>query len=246
MAGQASYESVYRRTALVLIGLLATLVAGGVASWLVILHVHGPAVETAILAVAGATLVAIAAVTLAGLRTHCWTITPAGLEILERPKVPFTGVPVRRCIAFADIIRLERIESGVERQIAIVTASGQRHLLAAVMHPGPRGIGIADVASLEAFAGDLLAAMARAGSATPSLVEGPSFWNLPLGLGLLGVIFALSLLIAGGTAWALWLGAPVRASTSQAAAIFLLLPVGAFWLLRRAWRRRRALRRTTG
>ena len=81
---------------------------------------------------------------------------------------------------------------------------------------------------------------AEAGHALPAMSEGLSFWNSAPGLAFLTIIFAISLVISGAVAWALWEGMTVspRARGGEALAILLLLPFGAGYLLRRSWKRR--------
>jgi hypothetical protein len=95
-----------------------------------------------------------------------------------------------------------------------------------------------DRAGLENFAARLQAAMLAAGVVPPALVPGMGFWNRRRGLGLLVVLLLLSLGLAGVVVCGLFSGA-MRHRGGQAAAMLVMLPVGAGWMLRRAWRRRR-------
>lgn len=239
------HAATWRRTGFVIAGLFVVL--GGFVGGIVAMVQYGDPreVEHRALWLAAAVLPGFGLVVLRGLRRHRWTITAAGVQVEEGPRVPFTGRTRRADIRFADIAALERVESGLDREIVLVTRAGRRHVLPAVMRPGPRGFGVPDLAGLQAFLAALVDEAARAGIALP-VREGLSFWNRAPGLALLGLMLAFALAVAGATAWALWDGLGLRANQGQAAAIFLLLPPCVAWLLWRSLRRRQAVLRRRG
>ena len=78
----------------------------------------------------------------------------------------------------------------------------------------------------------------------PVLVPGLGFWNRPAGLALVVVLLVASSALAVTALWAMWEGAAGGARSGQALALLVLLPVGAGWMLRRAWQRRREVLRS--
>ena len=97
-----------------------------------------------------------------------------------------------------------------------------------------------DQAELAAFATRIQAAIIASGRVAPPIREGLGFWNRPAGLMLLGLCLALTLPLAVAGVMSLGEGSAVGRS-GQGAALAILLPVGAGWLLLRSWRRRRAV-----
>lgn len=241
--GRTDYQATYRRTerALPLLLAVMAIMAGGVA--VIILYVDGRNLETMVFSLAGITVVSLFAVLANTFRVHRWTVEPEGVHVHERPKVPLTGLPRRVVIAFPAIAALRRIESGFDYLIEIVTRDGKRYRMPQAMVANPSGLPSADPeANLDVFAASIRAAAERAGCRLPAATEGLSFWNSVAGLVLLLIMFVLSLAIAGAVAWALWDGLRTTQSRQgQVAAILLLLPFGAGYLLLKSIRRRRAV-----
>jgi hypothetical protein len=106
---------------------------------------------------------------------------------------------------------------------------------------GPRSL---DTAGLEAFAARVQRAIAADGRQPPPVLDRLGFWNRAPGLLYVGLLLLLllSLALAGGVVASTFSGADVRIGNAAPAAGFLVLPpLGAGWLLRKAWRRRRAV-----
>ena len=242
---RAEYESTYRRSEEAIPCLLAIAVAFVVAIFAIVRFVDGRDLETAIAALVGATIVSLGAVLATVFRVHHWTVRPDGIEIGQRPRLRFAGLSRRTIVRFADIAGLYRIDSGLERQIEIATRDGRRFRLAQALVGGSAEIARPDArADLDAFARSIRDAATRAGAVLPATMEGLSFWNSGVGLALLVVLFALSLLIAGVVVVALWEGMTIgpRPRGGETLAILLLLPVGAGYLLVKSLRRRAAVR----
>jgi hypothetical protein len=181
-------------------------------------------------------------------RVHRWTLLPGGVEISQRPKVPFTGLSRKTVVPFREIAALRNVESGMDRLIEIATRDGRRFRLSQAMTASATGIGRPDTeANLWAFAASIRDAAERSGTPLPALSEGLSFWNSATGLTLLVIMFVITLVISAAVAWALWDGMTLdtRARGGQAIAILLLLPIGAGWLLIKSLRRRAAVRAAT-
>lgn len=235
-----TYEATYRRSETALPGLLGILavLAASVAA-IVYLPVDGNTVMAFLPFVGGGLVVATVIVALAAFRVHRWTIEADGVRIEERPKF-LLGLRRSTKLAFADIAALRRVESGFDPQMEIAAQDGKRFRLSAKMtRPGFRpGLNLPDPESLEQFAAALRAGASAAGHALPAPSGALSFWNKPPGLFLLVVMFAISLLIAGLTAFVLSEGMAVRPRSGETAAILLLLPLGAGYLLLRSFRRR--------
>jgi hypothetical protein len=235
------HQALYRNTALELSGFLVLLALLTAAITLTLkLAQDGEAVIRGVLGSLGVFVLLFIVLVLIGLRRHGWTIEPGHVLIQERPAVPFTGRRRAIRLPFGDVVRLARVQNGVEDVIELRARSGARYLLSPVARAAGR-LPVYDSGDLEAFAARLHAAILAAGHALPALADGMSFWNRPAGLGLLGVLLVLSLGISGMVLVGILGGGVSAKAGSEAAAILVLLPVGVGWAVRRAWRRRRAL-----
>lgn len=198
--------------------------------------------ESAVLSAGAVLVVALLSIFLVIFRRHRWTLKKDGIAIHERPKVPLTGVSHRAFVAYGDIIAFRDVESGFDYLIEIVTRQGRRYRMAQAMvqKKGER-FALPDT---NARLGDLKVAIqnaaVQAGTPLPATTQGMSFWNTIPGLGFIGFLLAVSLVISGFIVFALSQGFTTRQYRGgEAMAILLLLPVGAFILLRKMWLRRR-------
>ncbi len=239
------YEATYRRSELALPLLVGIAIMGGLA--LAAIIAWRPAdrgFESLVLSAAGILVVAMLSVFLVIFRRHRWTLQKDGIAIHERPKVPLTGIPHRAFVAYADIIACRDVESGFDYLIEIVARNGRRYRMAQKMvtKRGDRFPGVDINARLGDFKTAIRDAAARAGATLPATTQGMSFWNTIPGLAFIAFLFAVSLVISGGVLGALFQGLTTRQPRGgEAIAILLLLPVGAFILLRKMVRRRRAV-----
>lgn len=232
-----SYRATYRRSAYVILALLGVLLLSGMAlAWLLMLP--GPVQEEAALAIGGIAMLSMVAIMITGYRTHCWTLGADRLRIEERPMVPFTGLARRAEMALAEVAALRQVESGVERLIEIETRAGAVFRLPQARTAGPRGVGVPDVAGFAAFETELLARIAAARAAPIAVQQGLSFWNTLPGLAVLALMLLIATATAALTAYAIWGGMTLRHAGMQGAAIALLLPFGAAYLLVKAAKRR--------
>lgn len=236
-----SYEATYRRAEVALpclVGVVALYFAG---LWLVLQHPGDPRVLAAILGLTGATVVAAVAILLTVFRVHRWTIEAEGVRISERPKVPLMGWGRRASVPFADILGVRNVESGFDRLLEIVTSDGRRFRLPQrLVAPDARSLAQPDLAAnLDSFAAALHAAARHAGRTLPAS-EGLSFWNTLPGIAFIALLFTAACAISASVAWALLDGmTTTQPRGGYAAAIALVLPVGAGWLLLKTIRRRR-------
>jgi hypothetical protein len=229
----ASYQATYRRSEVAIPSLICSVALFFAGLWLVLRDPTNPHLMAAVLGLAGAVVLAMFLILLTVLRVHRWTIEAEGLHIVERPKVPLMGRTVDLFVPWSDILAVRRVESGFDRLIEIVSARGRRHRLSQD-HVGKADLG--------AFADAVRAASIRAGRALPETSEGLSFWNTAAGIFFILVMFVAACAIAAVTGWALWGGmATTQPRSGYFAAIALLLPVGAGWLLLKVLRRRRAV-----
>ncbi len=236
-----TYEATYRRTEVALPSLVGVVVLFFAGLWLVLQHPADDRVMVAVLALAGGVVAAAVVILLTVFRVHRWTIEAGGVRIFERPKVPLMGFGRRAIVPFSDILGVHHVESGFDTLLEIVTSDGRRYRLPQRMvAPDARALPKPDPAfDLDRFAAALHAAARQAGRELPR-AEGLSFWNTLPGIAFIAVLFVMACAIAAAVAWALLHGM----TTSQprggyTAAIALLLPVGAGWLLLKAMRRRR-------
>ncbi|GEP53153.1 hypothetical protein RSO01_03190 [Reyranella soli] len=161
----------------------------------------------------------------------------------ERPLVPLTGRRRVRRVPFAEIAGLNSVQNATDDLLTLTTRDGERFVLPPSLAPGQGLIRAPDQAGLGAFAGALQAAMTAAGSAAPPVADGLCFWNRPVGLSLFGIMFLASLALAVVALWGMWEGAATRHRGGEAVAILVMLPVGVAWMIRRSWKRRRAVLR---
>jgi hypothetical protein len=239
--GPRAYQSTYRRSEIAIPCLIAVLLIFAAGMVAILRFAPGRDFETAILSLAGVTFLLLGASLATAFRVHRWSLQPNGVDIQERPKVPLTGLPRKTLVPFPDIAALRHVESGFDRQIEIMTRNGQRFRLSQAMTARTRGLPTPDPnANLNDFAASIRSTAERSGHVLPAISQGLSFWNSATGLGLLMILFAISLAISGAVAWSLWLGMTIdaRPRGGEELAILLLLPVGAGYLLLKSWRRR--------
>lgn len=231
------YQATYRRSAFAIPALLVVmaLLAGGIA--LALREPDGNVVLSRILWLLAATVIATLIIFAGAFRVHRWTITPQGVDIAERPKVPFFGLRRRASLSFAQIARFYRLEVGLDRQIELVAYDGRSYRLSQAMKAG---VGADPDAILDDFLAAIQNAAMSAGAHIPEPSEALSFWNSIPGLACLTVMLALALAIGVMAGWALIDGMVSSGPRSgYGTAIALLLPFGAGWLLVKSWRRRR-------
>jgi hypothetical protein len=186
----------------------------------------------------GGFVVLFVVLVLASLRHHRWTIEHRALLIEERPLVPLAGRRRSARLGFADIAALSRVQNHSDDVILVQSRAGVGYPMGPGKPPGslPRSL---DTAGLEAFAVRVQAAITAAGHQAPPILDQLGFWNRAPGLLYVGLLL---LSLAGGVVVSIFSGADVRIGNAAPAAGFLvLLPLGAGWLLRKAWRRRRAV-----
>ncbi len=155
---------------------------------------------TVVLSATGLVVFALFAVLVTTFRMHRWTIEAGGVRIEERPKVPFTGFRYRASVTFENIAALRRVQSGFDTLAEIATRTAGAIALRRYSTGPPPPSAVPDVQSLEMFIASIRTAAAREGKDLPAVSEGLSFWNGPIGLVLLVVMLAISLIIASAVA----------------------------------------------
>lgn len=230
------HQAPYRRTGLILPGLLGliALLAGGIA---LVIHfvANGDDVLAGIFGMTGLFLVAVVCLAIAGERVNSWTIEADGIRILERPRVRLFGARRQAFVPFGQLQAIHWLESGLDHVLEIAATQGQRHRMMRDPRHGPNG-----QRTLEALAAAIRDAAARAGHAPPAVSPGLSWLNRGPGILFLVILLILACLIAGIAAMALLEGAsPGQGRGYQGAAVALLLPFGAGFLLLKTLRRRR-------
>lgn len=239
------YEATYRRSELAMPLVVGIAIVGGlVMTAIVVWAPTDQGFEGLVLSAAGILVLAVLSVFLVMFRRHRWTLTKHGMAIHERPKVPLTGLPHRAIVAYGEIIAFREVESGFDHLIEIVARNGRRYRMAQrmVQEKGKRFLSVDANALLGDLKTSIRDAAANAGVKLPATTQGLSFWNTIPGLAFIGFLFAVSLVISGGVLVALVHGFTTRQHKGgEMIAIFLLLPVGAFILLRKMLRRRWAV-----
>lgn len=236
-----TYQATYRRAEVALPSLLGVVALFFAGLWLVLQNPADDRLMAAVLGLAGAVVVAALVILLTVFRVHTWAIEAEGVRISERPKVPLMGFGRRAFVPFSDMIGVRHVESGFDRRLEIVTSDGSCYRLPQRMVTvDARSLPVPDsAADLDGFTAALHAAARQAGRALPQS-EGLSFWNTLPGLAFIAVLLIIACAISAAVAWAMMDGM----TTSQPrggyfAAVALLLPVGAGWLLLKTIRRRR-------
>ena len=149
---------------------------------------------------------------------------------------------MRSFISFGEIVAIRQVESGFDRLIEIETRAGAVHHMTAQLLPDTYGrLVIDDTNGLHAFDAAIRNTMQVANVPPPVPQEGLSFWNTVGGLALLGVLFALTLVIAALVAWNFWLGSNATGAILTGAIILVMLPLGTGYLFVKAARRRARL-----
>lgn len=235
------YTADYRHSAFVVPStLLALVLLMALLAWAIMSIADNATLLFVILAGAGGTILFIIVASVTALRVHHWGIEGGGLRIEERPKVPFTGFVNRVFAPWSEIAAVRRIESGFEWQIEIEMRDGAMYRMAQglVLTPDATRY-ITDHACLDALAAAISTRLAAAGAAISQVQEGLSFWNRLPGLAILCGMFVASVVIAGLAATAFWSDAYLYGAVLKAAAIILVLPGTAGYLLFKSAKRRR-------
>ncbi|QEX24630.1 hypothetical protein FRZ61_45710 [Hypericibacter adhaerens] len=234
-----SYRSVYRRVVLVVLACLGFILGIAVVIALAARFAgDGNAVIAVILWSLGLGFLLFILVCLTAFRVHRWAIEAGGVKIEERPSIPFAGFPRQALVPFVEIADLREIESGMDLILELVTRNGICYRLMESRSPLAAG-----QPSLAAFGGQLRSAAVHGGNPL-SLRQAPGFWNGPAGLGVIGVIFLLSLAVAIVVAWGLASGEMSHQARSyQYGVLVVAAPIGVGYWFYRALKRRRALMR---
>jgi hypothetical protein len=239
-----SHQGLYRNSPLLFGGLLGSiaLLIGGVALAMRV-ATTGDELLPLVLGTIGVFVLVFTVCLLMALRRHRWTIEAQAVRVEERPLVPLTGRRRLRRVPFAEIAGLSSVQNATDDLLTLTTRDGERFVLPPGLAPGQGLIRRPDQAGLGSFAAELQAAMTAAVGGAPPVVDGLGFWNRAAGLVMLGIMLVATLALATVTLWGIWEGAAARHRGGEAAAIFVLLPVGVAWMLRRSWRRRRSVLR---
>jgi hypothetical protein len=236
------YEATYRRSELALPLVVGIAIVGGSVVTAVIVWTAGDqGFEGRVLSAAGVLVLALLSVFLVIFRRHRWTLKQDGIVIEERPKVPLTGLPHRTFVTYGDIVAFCEVESGFDHLIENVARNGRRYRMVQrmVQKKGEKFMRPDANALLGDLKTSIRDAAANAGVKLPATTQALSFWNTIPGLAFLGFLFAVSLAICGGVVLALFEGFTTsQPRGGEALAILLLLPVGAFILLRKMLKRR--------
>lgn len=242
MTHPATYAATYHDSARLAVGVvtLFLLLAAAIAVSIAI-SPDGNALLPRILGSLGGFVALFLVLVLASLRRHHWSIEPGALLIEERPLVPFTGRRRTARLDFADIAALSRVQNHSDDEILVQSRAGAGYPMVPAVLPGA-GRRIVDAAGLEGFAARIHGAIAAAGHRAPPILDQLGFWNRVPGLLYIGLLLLLSLAFAVMVVWSILAGAAERSgNAAPAAGILVLLPLAAGWLLRKSWRRRRAV-----
>lgn len=248
-ATAATHQALYRNTPLVLCGMLGAIVLLGFGVWAAILvAANGDQLMQLIFAALGLFVLVFIVSMLLALRRHGWTLLPAAVQVAERPLVKLTGRRRTAEIPYGAIAGLFSVQNMREEILELRTRDGRRFCLPPGLLPGegPKGIRYPDQAGLAVFAERLRAASAASGHVLPPVAPGLGFWNRAPGLGVLGVACFAALGLAAVALWGLFEGAATSYRGGEMVGLLVALPVGIAWLLRSAWRRRRAVRGVSG
>jgi hypothetical protein len=245
MGEGTEYQATFRRTEVALPALLGAMLFMGLGVWLSFRDGMAKGFEAS-LWVMGITLAAVLFIFANCYRDHSWTILAGGVRIHERPKVPLTGLRRRATVPFGEIVGLYHVESGFDHVVDLITRNGRRFRLPQALVAGGSGIGRPDPdRDLGQFVAALTTAAQAAGVPLAAPREGLSFWNSWPGLALQLIMLAIALAIALAAGWMVIDGGASTSSgrTGYGAAIAILLPFGAGYLLMKSLKRRRMVLR---
>jgi hypothetical protein len=240
MTGADQLVTRHRRPGLMLSGVLGLFAAGALGIWaLLVWTPDEDRIVPAFLIGVGAALLTLLVLFALAMPRHGWTLTPRGIEIVQRPGVPLW--PARRVrLDYAELSGLDRMMAGFDTVAELRTRDGRRFRLSA-----PRDArGLDDPAALDPFLDRLRSLSAAAGHPLEPPQWVPGVFERGGGLALLWVMLAVSLALAGGAIWALIWGAGSVTQPGRAGAavgVLTILPFGVGWLLTRSYRRRRQL-----
>lgn len=233
-----SYQATYRRGPYAIVALLLIMAGLGVGVWASFAWIDdGNASLDAVLRVMAAAVAGCVVVMLTTFRVHRWTIESDGLTIVERPKVPLTGLKSTTRLSFAEIAALRGVESGFDTMIQLEARGGRTFLLpqAYAGQGKPPALHVAD------FGNDVCAACVAAGAPVPAAGTALGFWNTAPGLIVIALMMVPALPIGVLAVMTMFDGGVSSTSpnTSKAAGIAIVLPLGVAWLFWKSWRRRR-------
>lgn len=226
-----SYESAYRHVAFALTSIIGlVLLMFGVIAALLWAGVDGDTFMSVFLWTIGIVMVSATLTVLSTYAKHRWTIQPNAVRIEETPRVPFFGLTRRRTLPFTDIAGLRNVEGGFDIAVELVACDGKTYRIMAQETMA---------APLKEFAATLVKSIEASGAPAPQVTEGLGFWNTAPGLGVLGVVLALTSVFAFAALVAL-LGGGLNPWTrsGEFVAIAVLLPFGAGYVIYRSLRRR--------
>lgn len=238
-ATPSTYEAPYQNKQLVLLGVLGLVFAMvAVIGFAIAFIEDGNDALPVMLSAIGGLVVGVIVLLLMMVRVHRWTIEANGVRIEERAKV--MGPRRSAFVAFADIAALRNLESGFDGVIELVTRDGKFYRLMRQRSPLVKSKVLEALPELPPFGAALSEAIAVSGAKPVPLTEGLSFWNRAGGIGLMLVLLVITTGLALLTLWALFGGGlEYRPRLGEVVFIFLALPFGCVYMLRKALKRRR-------
>lgn len=238
-ATSATYEASYQNKEIAILGMFGLALAMvAVIAFAIVFIEDGNEALPVMLSAIGGLVVGVIVLFLMIVRVHRWTIEPNGLRIEEWAKV--MGPRRSVFVAFADIAALRNLESNFDDVIELLTRDGKLYRLMRQRSPLVKSVVLEAQPALQPFGAALSAAIAVSGAKPVPLTEGLSFWNRASGIALILVLLVISIALAMMTLWALFDGGlEYRTRLGEVVFMFLALPFGCVYLLRKALKRRR-------
>lgn len=238
-APDITYESKYRNSPLVYIGVTAILLAGFLAGWAAIALIPSTELVLPLLEIVGLTIVAIIGLSVAASGRHRWRVQGETLHIAETGSLGWLTPPRSFEIPLSAVHALRRVESGFDVLVELETTTGSRHRLMQGYARDNVGVLLPDKNGLNVFSNALRKRILAAGAVQSSFQDGLGFWNRPIGLAILFGFLLLSLCLSALILYGMVTGEHVpQGAAMQGLAFVLLLPFGvAYALYQSLWRR---------
>ena len=238
-ATPSTYEALYQNKELAILGVLGLLLAMLAVIALAIVFIEdGNDALPVMLSAIGGLVVGVIVLFLMIMRVHRWTIEPNGVRIEERAKV--MGPRRSAFVPFSDIAALRNLESGFDGVIELVTRDGKIWRLMRPRSPLVKAPALEALPALEPFGAALSQAITASGAKPVPLSEALSFWNRAGGIAVMLVLLIITTALALMTLWALFGGGlEYRTRLGEVIFIFLALPFGCVYMLRKSLKRRR-------
>lgn len=248
-----SYSAIVRRLSVFfpLLALLTLALIGGVAWEIREDAVRDHYSDTFMLLLVGGYVVAVSIAFARVYWRHTWHFEAAGLRVIERPRVPLTGLPRRAMVPWTDLVTLKVMGKTAKHSLRITTRGGAQFIMSQALVKNPQSRFL--MADPDAMLGEVEARIrecaASAGNLLRDGLQGLAYFQTLPGLVVAGTFTLLSLPVPPLMLLAMLTGntiSPSGPNTWTAAAALLFAPLIFGWLFLKSLRERRAILQALG